>query len=678
MTYLSKIKMQDGDGNDLSSTLVDTKQALDVNVADSIPIKVISRSGFSPDPSSNVTLDSTSLLVDTAGQLIARSTVLTDEDSYRDDFIGSSLITVLSGTATFVNDSIVVEGIGTNFSTSVLAGDYIRLSSESETFFAIVAHVHNDLSLELDEGYLGVGGTGAVSSSRFATTTGVGSTFSVASSSLSIAMPVTTGIESSIIRHGDYGPLKIVSLFSIDNRRADQNINFGLSDNLLLPSVQAIFQFSGTTNTSLICITGDHSSSLETSNVEIPLGLTTSTEHLYEINLSDDTVEFSIDKIVVARHSLHIPSTYQVLDYGFSFLNTGTVAGVTNLSSDFILFKNFDSLEVATNSSSKPLNVTLSTPALVKGSITSNQSVSTLTSGNTSLGFEVLGTWTGSLSVEGLVGSTWIPLDCFSSTAELIDSVITFNDVFILINVAGLSAVRVIGDTVLSGTALITLSANNGSFTYPIFARGQGDTIGSYGIQMGGIDASTSTFQFQKVNTLGAGGVYLESSNKASYRATVIPFSPASTPSDIISINGSATKTIRVLRMTLNCTQTTTGISDWYVLKRSTANTATTPTVVTPTANDSNYDVATATVKRYVTNPSALGTFVGNYAIVNVLSPPVAPAGTSATAYVPYLFDWTNNPIVLRGADEGLHLNFNDVSRPAGLQVNCIIEWTEE
>jgi hypothetical protein len=322
-------------------------------------------------------------------------------------------------------------------------------------------------------------------------------------------------------------------------------------------------------------------------------------------------------------------------------------------------------------------NNTTITPASITGTITSTQNVAITMNSYSSVSVEITGTWTGTLIFETLVGTTWSQADVFATTTELVSGTTTVNGIFSFVNLAGVLQARVRGNTVASGTANISLNANNGLFTYPVYARSIGNPIGSYGIQMGGVDASTNTFQFQKVNTLGAAGVYLESSNKAAYSASIVPVTPPATPTDIVTLYGSATKTIRVLKLVINTTQTTIGINDWYLIKRSTANTGGTSAAITSVPLDSTFSAATAVFTRYTANPTALGTSVGNLAIVNVLSSSLAP-GTSGTAYVPYVFDFTNNPIVLRGATQGIALNFNGAALPAGLSINCNIMWTEE
>ena len=640
------------------------------------PMSAMLQSGFSPDPSSNASSSSQQTLqLDPNGALRVRGQVITDEDSFRDDFLGSVLATTMTGTLTFINGSKDVTGVGTFFSTRRV-GDYIKLSADAETAYALISEIVSDYHLVLSSAYTGTGGSGIALLSSWLPTTGAGSTIAVSSSVLSITMPTTTGITSGIVRHGDFGPLRYIGVFSLDNRRANQTIQVGLGDSFTSPQAVCYFEFTGTVNTTVTCVSGAGASSLQTSTVTIPALSTTATSHRYEISVDDGQVSFIIDDIILAQHRDHIPTTYQVLDVGVRCINTGTVAGATILSSDLIHFKNFDSLEVSTIASNKPIQTSLASPVAISGTITSTQSVSTYVT-STSVGIEVLGTWTGSMIIEGLVGSTWNSIDAFNSSTELISSAVTANSNYIIISIAGLTQIRVRGNTVLTGTANINLSANNGSFTYPIFARGQGNSIGSYGIQLGGVDATANTFQFQHVNTLGAAGVYLESSNKAAYCCSIVPLTPPATPTDVITIYGSATKTVRILKIVLNTTQTTIGINDWYVIKRSTANTGGTSAAIVSVPIDSNFPAATAVVSRYTVNPTALGTSAGNLAVVNIVSPPIAP-GTSGTGYIPYAFDFTNNPIVLRGVAQGVAINFNGAALPGGLSINFNVTFTEE
>ncbi len=164
---------------------------------------------------------------------------------------------------------------------------------------------------------------------------------------------------------------------------------------------------------------------------------------------------------------------------------------------------------------------------------------------------------------------------------------------------------------------------------------------------------------------------------KPMYSAACRNITPPATPSDFCILNGSASKTIRVLRMILSTTQTTAGVNEFFIVKRSTANSGGTSTSPTICPYDSNNAAAQATVLQYSANPTT-GATVANVLTARMLT----PTTTSATqAYVVIDFTstgLTSSGIVLRGAAQGLAFNFNGAALPTGLNVNCTYEWTEE
>lgn len=162
------------------------------------------------------------------------------------------------------------------------------------------------------------------------------------------------------------------------------------------------------------------------------------------------------------------------------------------------------------------------------------------------------------------------------------------------------------------------------------------------------------------------------------YRCCSSAFTPGATPDDVFTITGSATKTIKVVRMGLASTQTTAGLNVWFIRKRSTANsggTSTTPTIV---ASDSSMPADTAVVRQYTADPT-LGTLVGDVFIGKIDSPGITTTGTGILGGLVVDFVGTSgSPIVLRGTGEVLSWNFNNAALPAGLSVTAWIEWLEE
>lgn len=160
---------------------------------------------------------------------------------------------------------------------------------------------------------------------------------------------------------------------------------------------------------------------------------------------------------------------------------------------------------------------------------------------------------------------------------------------------------------------------------------------------------------------------------KATYSASVNNLAPALTPSDIFTITGSASKTIKIHSIQIDATATAAAVIAVFLVKRSTANTVGTSTAPTVVPLDSTSAAGTATVRAYTANPT-VGTLVGNIRSEKLL------VSTTTSAGETLLINFGNilgSPIVLRGIAEVLAFNLNAVTLVGG-SVNCFVEWTEE
>lgn len=164
------------------------------------------------------------------------------------------------------------------------------------------------------------------------------------------------------------------------------------------------------------------------------------------------------------------------------------------------------------------------------------------------------------------------------------------------------------------------------------------------------------------------------------FAAATALFTPAASSTDIFVIGGSATKTIRLLRLLLSGTQTTAGnIGQVAVVKRSTANTGGTAVAATAVALDSDpVKPASALVQHYTANPTT-GTLVGAIWQKRCLLP--APA--SVADGVLFDLDFTqllNGKLpVLRGLAEQFAINLGGGTLPTGaaeFQVTAF--WSEQ
>lgn len=163
---------------------------------------------------------------------------------------------------------------------------------------------------------------------------------------------------------------------------------------------------------------------------------------------------------------------------------------------------------------------------------------------------------------------------------------------------------------------------------------------------------------------------------KASYSATVSALTAVALATDVFTLTGSATKTIRVTRIEITGSTTAgSGISvNLSILKRTTANTGGTTSNLVELAHDSNSAAATATAVAYTVNPTLLGTSAGTYRAVR------ASFGTAGLTAAPYIWQFGDRPsqsIVLRGTSEILAINLGTITITGGI-LAISVEWTEE
>ena len=152
---------------------------------------------------------------------------------------------------------------------------------------------------------------------------------------------------------------------------------------------------------------------------------------------------------------------------------------------------------------------------------------------------------------------------------------------------------------------------------------------------------------------------------------------PVATATDVVVLSGSASKVIRVTKVSIVGTATAASIYDHYIIKRTTANTGGTSSNVTAAQSDSNDAAQSGTLKIYTANPSALGTGVSVEGNKTYLAAGVTP-GAAALPYV-YTFGTRNDKaIVLRGTAESLAINFGGQAVPSGANLYLSIEWTED
>lgn len=159
---------------------------------------------------------------------------------------------------------------------------------------------------------------------------------------------------------------------------------------------------------------------------------------------------------------------------------------------------------------------------------------------------------------------------------------------------------------------------------------------------------------------------------KATYGVVGAGITPASATTDIVTIYGYTNKKIRIKKIIVTGLSTTAGTMNVNIVKRTAANTGGTSTAPTIGKYDSSDAAAVATVAVYTANPTSLG--AGVAVLGGALNFGLAGSVGELT------FDFSNRndkPITLNSATEGMAINLNADTVPAGAKFGYAIEWEE-
>jgi len=166
---------------------------------------------------------------------------------------------------------------------------------------------------------------------------------------------------------------------------------------------------------------------------------------------------------------------------------------------------------------------------------------------------------------------------------------------------------------------------------------------------------------------------------KPTYRFSVTGITPIATPTDMLRICGSATKTVRVKRVVMGGKATTGGQLTAALIRRSTLGTlgSATLSAVTAEQHDANDAAVSGTVNYVQTaNYTTLGTAAGQAGVARAYLNVAATGPTTAG-----VFDFSNRadkPQILRGVLDCLVVNGNGDALPAGAVLDFEVETEED
>jgi hypothetical protein len=157
-------------------------------------------------------------------------------------------------------------------------------------------------------------------------------------------------------------------------------------------------------------------------------------------------------------------------------------------------------------------------------------------------------------------------------------------------------------------------------------------------------------------------------------------FTPVATPTDVLMIQGSATKTLRVKRIALGGVATSNGNMPAVLIRRSaqfTTQGSAVFTAITPGKHDTNDAAATGVVSTIGTaNLTSVGATAGTLAQARLFLPTTA-TGTPS----PLVWDFAtrqDKALILRGVTDFVFLNLAGAAVPAGGTIDFDIEIEED
>jgi len=164
---------------------------------------------------------------------------------------------------------------------------------------------------------------------------------------------------------------------------------------------------------------------------------------------------------------------------------------------------------------------------------------------------------------------------------------------------------------------------------------------------------------------------------KATYATGATQITPDATPTDVVEIVGSATKTVRIKKIIFQGNATTAKQWPVQIIRRAEAITDGTAVVPVVTQFDTGDDAPTAVVNHYTGDPTPKAASPASSVLFATDVTFTAPA----TAAAPLVLDFSRNqdkPIILRGAADCLVINLGGGALVAGEKFSYSVEWEED
>lgn len=163
------------------------------------------------------------------------------------------------------------------------------------------------------------------------------------------------------------------------------------------------------------------------------------------------------------------------------------------------------------------------------------------------------------------------------------------------------------------------------------------------------------------------------------YKVSLSNQLPAATATDILTITGSSTRTVRVTKIVLSGGATSAGSIQTAVIRRGALDTGGTPTFPNIAKRDLNNSAIAAIVTQYSTNPTVGNTASAGTGTLDTCRLFLQTATGGSPDVCAFTYGINDDQLtVLRGSTDVLAVNLQGSTIPTGGTIDIDVEWTEE
>lgn len=229
-----------------------------------------------------------------------------------------------------------------------------------------------------------------------------------------------------------------------------------------------------------------------------------------------------------------------------------------------------------------------------------------------------------------------------------------------------------------SGSTILVGSDSTGNETFPAAV----DSAGNQQVIINNVGQKTMAASVPVVLASDQTVILISKTDgfKSTYSASSKGTISSSSATDIFTFYGNATKTVKILKITLSAAALNATLIDVQLIKRSTNNTGGTSASIAGVAYDSTNIASTSTLRSYTTNATTLGTSLGAIRSDKFIVAVTAPPGSAISPVSTLIYEFGANfgqALVLRGINEGVAINLGSATI-AGSSFDISLEWTEE